>query len=541
MRNIYHVAKADFVQRVSSRRLFALLAVLIYCGYLVNVGEIELVYQHEVPTGQFNNYYGEPTAAFIGAKAAITGTFFLLFGGFYLLKNSLSRDRRYNVDQLVASTPTSDWEYLTGKWVSDLALSTVVISALGGATLINHAIHGIGPTNPFDLLFPLFVLGVPFGGLIGALSLLVETTERFDGTLGNILYFVLAMVIISQARVEGVLPEAIPLSIKLLDLTGLVATYDAMSDALRSVAPAYTGGTASFGQIYSGTTETYRWTGGGWPVWLYMQRFGLVLASLGLVRVAAVSFTRFKNSAGDSETSQLWRIISVLPLVGESTTASVEDPPTADEMSLTSVTERDAGGFVRIVGAELRLAVRGQRWWWYVGVVGFLLLGVVNISPHILREIFLPLAFVWPIFVWSDLGVRAARNRVIPLIMSSRRPLGQVLAEWMAGVLVASIVGLGVTASLVSAGHFDIILGFLGAVIFIPSLAVAAGIWSQSSRLFEIVYLVLWYIGPLNGVPPLDFLGVNPTSVSSNIPLLFAGFGIMALASAIYRRRREVR
>ncbi len=50
-----------------------------------------------------------------------------------------------------------------------------------------------------------------------------------------------------------------------------------------------------------------------------MQRLGLVLASLGLVRIGAISFTRFKSSTDDGENSLIRRIIGRLPSIREGT------------------------------------------------------------------------------------------------------------------------------------------------------------------------------------------------------------------------------
>ena len=57
-------------------------------------------------------------------------------------------------------------------------------------------------------------------------------------------------------------------------------------------------------------------------------------------------------------------------------------------------------------------------------------------------------------------------------------------------------------------------LAALGAgAVFVPALALCLGAWSGSTRPFEALYVVLWYIGPVNGVPFLDFMGVSGQAV----------------------------
>jgi len=53
-------------------------------------------------------------------------------------------------------------------------------------------------------------------------------------------------------------------------------------------------------------------------------------------------------------------------------------------------------------------------------------------------------------------------------------------------------------------GNLGGIEGIVTGAIFVPTLALACGALSGTTRLFEIVYLVLWYVGPLNRTT-LDF------------------------------------
>lgn len=542
MRDVYHVAKTDFLQRVRSRRLLAVLAVVAYLGYLVNVGEIELVYQHETVPGEFENYYGEPTSALVGAKAALTSCFFFLFAGYYLLKNTLARDRDTGVDLLAASMPISDGAYLLGKWLSNVGVAVIVVGTLGLATVINHVAHGIGPTNLVDLLLPLFVLGIPAGALIGAIALLFETIDILDSTLGNVAYFFLAIMILGVplgSTMDGTTPDSISLMLKLTDFSGTLAVYEATESAILGVLPGYTGGPPSFGQVFGGTTETYQWVGGTWPDWMYLQRAGFVGVGFVVVALTTLTYDRFDTGSQTSERKWLSAIASATPFVGRDASDVDPEPTSIEEMSLTPVTNRNAGGIGRLVVAEFRLALRGQKWWWYVGAASLLLVGLAGLSPSFTRDAILPAAFIWPIFIWSSLGTRPDRHQVTPLVLSSNYSVGQLLSSWFVGVVVTAVLGGGVIWPLISAGETGILVGYVAGVLFVPSLAVASGMWSRSSRLFEIVYLLIWYTGPVNGIQTFDFLGVTSEAMSPGVPLTFIGIGAVALAAAVFRRYRE--
>ena len=78
--------------------------------------------------------------------------------------------------------------------------------------------------------------------------------------------------------------------------------------------------------------------------------------------------------------------------------------------------------------------------------------------------------------------------------------------------------------------------------LFIPTLALALGVWSGSGKLFEILYLVLWYLGPMQRVTQLDYLGSIPEAVKSGVPLAYlAAPGLLMLAAVMGRKRQLAR
>jgi hypothetical protein len=81
------------------------------------------------------------------------------------------------------------------------------------------------------------------------------------------------------------------------------------------------------------------------------------------------------------------------------------------------------------------------------------------------------------------------------------------------------------------------LLAWLSAALFIPSFALAAGVWSNGSKVFEIVYITLMYMGPLNNIPALDFLGAhNSGNIGFYLPLSFA-LVLAALAGRVRQLR----
>jgi hypothetical protein len=197
--------------------------------------------------------------------------------------------------------------------------------------------------------------------------------------------------------------------------------------------------------------------------------------------------------------------------------------------------------FGRVLLAELRLLLSDIRWWWYTVMAALIVAGLLA-PVDAARHYLLPAAWLWPLLVWSALGAREARHHTAQLIFSAAHPLGRQLpAIWLAGVLVTALAGSGVAIKLLLAGDGVGTLAWSVAAVFIPTLALALASWSGSSKLFEVIYMVLWYFGPLNQiVPQLDFMGVSDKARAAGMPLVYMAVTLALLGGAIVGRRRQI-
>jgi hypothetical protein len=146
-------------------------------------------------------------------------------------------------------------------------------------------------------------------------------------------------------------------------------------------------------------------------------------------------------------------------------------------------------------------------------------------------------AWISPALVWSQMGCRESRHATQPLIFSAERVLyRQLAAMWTAGVLVALATGAGTGVRLLASSNWQQLTAWLAGALFIPSLALVFGVWSGSSKLFEAVYTVWWYVGPRHQLPSLDFVGGSRASSSHGLYLILAA--ALLLASCLGRRRQ---
>ena len=193
-------------------------------------------------------------------------------------------------------------------------------------------------------------------------------------------------------------------------------------------------------------------------------------------------------------------------------------------------------GFVRVLVSELKLLIKGQPWWWYAVAGGLFIAGLAN-PFETSRTYLLPFTWLWPVLIWSALGNSAIRHNAQQMVFSSAAPLWRQLpASWLAGFLVTLLTGGGVVLRLISAGNSAGLLIWISAALFIPSFALASGVWSRGNKLFEVLYVTMWYLGPMNKIAALDFMGAS----TEGYPLVYLGAAFILVVLAFAGRARQL-
>ena len=188
--------------------------------------------------------------------------------------------------------------------------------------------------------------------------------------------------------------------------------------------------------------------------------------------------------------------------------------------------------------AELRLALRGRAWWWYAGVVAFVIVGAVT-KPEVSLMILL-FSWLWPLKIWSMMGARERQHFTCQMVFSAAHPLRrQLAATWLVGVCVALLLGTGVGLGLVIRGETDQLVTVLLGAMFIPSLALTLGTWSNTPRMFEIVYLILWY-GTFNLAGGMEFKVLALEDVTWEIAPVCLGLSLLLYVAAVIGRWKEL-
>src|SRR5512136_3355810 len=132
LRTVYHLMRADFLERVRRYSFLVTLLAIVVVTYLY-------LPALDTPAWFYLNMGGARpiyNSAWIGlAVAALMTEFFPLFG-FYRVKNAIERDRRTGVGEIIAATAISKPVYTLGKWLSNMAVFGAVIGVTIATSLV---------------------------------------------------------------------------------------------------------------------------------------------------------------------------------------------------------------------------------------------------------------------------------------------------------------------------------------------------------------------------------------------------------------------
>jgi hypothetical protein len=508
VRVLYHLARADFLERVRRYSFLLILAFAAGLAYLTFIGTITL---------QLGEYRGVYNSAWVGSMMTLIGTAYITLAGFYMVKNTIQRDGQTRVGLVLATTPMSKSIYTLGKALSNFAVLAAMVSVLAVAAVILQLARAEGGSlEPGRLLAPFIWVALPAMAITAAVAVLFETLPVLRGGVGNVIYFFAWSTYLGLSGVTGV-----------NDYLGLGFFMRRMVGALKLIDPSYNGGFALQVGPLAHATKTFLWNGVDWTPQLLLGRLQWVAIAIGIAWLSALFFHRFDPAREGRHRNK------ESPEPAEERRA-----PTAPiaEIHLTPLKRTARGSqFPRLVVSELRLMLKGHAWWWYLVAAG-LFVASLAVPDGQARHAVAGFAWIWPVLIWSQMGAREARHETQKLVFSCAHALDRQLpAVWVAGVVVAISTGGGLGIRLLIGGNWPALSGWLAGALFVPTLALALGVWSGSSKPFEALYTLWWYVGPMNHIPGMDFMGIARSQFSTQFYLL----ATMALLTAAYLGRRS--
>ncbi|EMR04012.1 ABC transporter permease [Cesiribacter andamanensis] len=517
MYSLYHIARADFLQRVRSPLFLLTLGVCLYAAYtFVPSPEADYI------TVRLGNYRGLYNATWVGHMVAMMCSVFLSLFGFYLVNNSVKRDYETGLGQIIATTQVSKLQYLMGKALSNFAvLLTIVLAVAGMATVLLLLYSETGSLTLWQLYLPFLWIPLPALFFIACLAAVAESFRRLNAGLVNILYFIGFMFFLGNSHsshsLQGVGAFA-------FDLFGVENSFHLLKAQLSQQVSDYSGG-QSIGFLHGDgrhAIQTVEFAAvSPSPLQLLYRLYWLGLAGLLLV-LGAAAFRRFdpayettKRGAGRAK-------------------GATGTPTPYSRLPLP----RLRFSTLPLLLAEARLMLRGQSHWWWLATGG-LFVATFFVDLQLAHQRLLLLLWLLQVLVWSALGSREKINQTEQLLFAAPHVLSrQLLASWGAAVLWALLLAAGVLLRSALAGEVYAAGALLAAVFFLPSLAIFAGILTGGGKLFQVVLLILCY-GVFQGMPYVDFMGAVAGSREWGLPYLVAAGSAALLAGSLLGRKRQ--
>ncbi len=532
LRALLVIIQAGYLNKVRTYRFLIVLGLTIIAGYVF----VPAPTANYVTLGWGSSttfYRGTYDSAWIGAMVALLTSSFLSLTGFYVVNDSVRRDEETRVGQIIATTPLSNSVYTLGNTLSNFMVLSTMNAIIFLTSIGMQLVRGEDLTiNLWAMIAPFVGLVLPLMFLVSAVAVMFETRPRLKGGAGNVAYVFIWMF-------------SLPILSESIDLFGIKAILSSMSAAGLASYPELAHNSFILGYGWGfpigRALATFTWQGIQWTSQLLQTRLLLVGAATGISLLSSVGFSRFDPAREGRKAHEV--PLDVLDV------KEADIPPVLQSMQVQLRPLHDKEShflFGSMLLAECRLILGESRDLPFLGMYGSSVAGALIIMGLLLpleqaRGMMLPLAWLLPVLIWSKLGTREVRYRTDQLVFSSAKALQRQLpAVWMAGVLLALVTGGGVAVNMALKGEWPWVIAWGVGALFIPSLALCLGVWTGSSKSFEFIYSLLWYIGPINQVEALDFMGAVPGSVKAGIWQYYLFISLALLILAFIGRRWQI-
>ncbi|WP_433352455.1 hypothetical protein ACQP25_04880 [Microtetraspora malaysiensis] len=469
-------------------------------------------------------YRGVYTSAWVGTATALAGALWLTTGGFYVVRDAIGRDERTGVGPLLAATSLRTPTYLLGKFLSNfLVLASMAVVLAVTAPLMQLARGESFAVDPVALLLPFAVMTLPPLALTAAAAVLFETVPLLRSGVGNVVWFGVSMAFLlaGQGRHAP------------LGGFGVRQAADSMRVAMAEQGIGVRARDFSLGlTAVKEPLRTFHWDGFTPDGAFLGGRLLFFVLALAIVLLPGLWFGRFdpaRRLLGAPAAAEGAQTASAYGVVGQPA-AEPQAPAVFGAVPASVARLGRVFPFWRLLAGELRILAQGISRWWWLAAAAVTVAGFVAPEPTML----LPLAWVWPVLIWSRLGTQRVEHGLDGLLGAYPTPSKGLLAEWAAGVVLTAVTGVAPLVRMAVAADWPGVGAWAGGTLLVPSLALALGVVCRTHRVFQVVYLGVWYLA-VNGVAAVDYMGVvrSGGSPAGPSPLAVAAVALVLVGAAL--------
>jgi hypothetical protein len=490
------IALADFRERSRRTRFWAVLAIVAaltwWCFPPLDAGYMTV--------GFGDGYRGRYSSAWVGMVLALMCSMILSWLGFYVVRGTVSRDFDTRVWQLLATTPMSRVGYLVAKWASHMAVFCLILAL--GLCIALAAQAWRGEDREFriwEAAKPVLLLALPALAWSGFFAVLFDLLPWLRRTTGNVLFFLVWLFGMSLMGVAIGLPQ-----LRLSDPFGIAVFMREITQPMAITAPHVDVAEFNIGlsQVEVGT-RVFEWRQWRPSTALLQERLMWFLAPVLLLLPlawaldwAAARTLPPQETRGNDAGLQLRWLDRLLHLLG-------------------------GGPQANLMAAELRLLLRPRhrRWWLAIGAMWI----AQTVVPGQGITIASIIAWLLCLDIFSRSALRERETGSAALVFTASRARGRILigrliSNWLLAVAVALPALIRLAAIQPEAA-----LALLGIAVALPVLGFALAALTGNSRLFELAFVSVAYIG-VQG---------QPTSLLLSAPEQILAVGLVVMAAAV--------
>ena len=504
--------KADVKQR-TRQNSFTVALVLMAVLTLLFFPSPQAQYQTLI----INDYRGIYNSAWLGVCLAMLNVLFLPLLCFFLIKNAINTDRRQHIGELIAASSLSKPAYILAKWFGNLVILLTIVVVMILTSIVIQLFYGESYLiDIWALVWPQMVYVLPLLFAIASIAILFESIRRLSGSIGNIVYFMVWVGSIVQTieSVSGI-------GQLLNEIETEITTRFPNQEGVTNVGVALTKDESSI--------KTFVWHGIE-PTITHVLGMLPMLAFSGLCLLIAIfAFDRFSQNQPQNVNQKpisRWSIMSKIARLFDSL--------------FKAVTQHFK--FTQLLRLELKLLLNDRSAYWLIGLI-VLNAAQLLVTSELQIKLILPLSWLWCLLIISQLGVKEKQHGVSELIGYSRHLGHQYeLASYFAAWIILLVASLASVVTFIIEHDGLLLIQLMIAISFTSALAMFCGTVSSSKRLFEGLYLFLWYVGPTQAALYLDFFGVNSqASWQAGMPYMFLAITLALLAFSIGFKRITAR
>jgi ABC-type transport system involved in multi-copper enzyme maturation permease subunit len=459
------------------------------------------------------------------AVALGTGVFcslILSLAGYYLVSNSLRRDIISRTGILMAATPVTNLEFISGKFIGNVAYLASISLACMVSAMSMFFLRGEGPLEPLVFALTYAWLVFPIVVLCSAIALAFESLPVLSGRFGDFVYFLIWIAVIRFSNAAMVRTPSSGWT-SFIDVTGLAMVSRILH------AQFHTEEMTIGGATIDPSLPAIVFPGIKWSTSMIFERALTLFIPVLFLGLGTLWFHRFNPSRIKMSVQRgKQNIIGKMNRMLKPLTRVVWNiAPSQKQESLRNAVTADVITTFTVVPMTA------------IGVVGF---GVacVTLELNFVQQTVLPFMFFMLTIALADIAVREISSGTMRLLFTAPRLREKYVIWKFFSILTVTLMFTLIPMVRLMTASPRASLSLLIGSCLVSSSSTSFGIMTRSPKLFVGLFLMLLYVS-LNSSNAafLDFAGFN-LRATSIVQTVYAFTSIVLLLVAEMRHRESL-